>query len=140
MLLTLLSFRSLRGGGSSSASGKGKRKVRRVEVDGQVFTVPERDLPTLLEALMLRRSPPRTASVEPVATARPEPAKAAPEALPAPEPVASVDEAQARYTQMLAVLQAQEQVGIAQMLHQVARRVMEELQDEEEAVIALLLG
>lgn len=130
----------------AGAPGRADRKRRRyVEIDGRMYDVPERDLPALLEATILGRNPPATAEVvekQKAAPAKPS-TKPRKQAKEAPEPAAwvqpTVDDAQARYEALLAQVTDQASADVAQMLQRVAQRVMAELQDEEDAAIALLL-
>jgi hypothetical protein len=124
---------------TTGAGSSRRNKRRRVVLGDQVYDVLERDLPTLLEAVMLNRKPPATAQVQ-----------AAPEAAPVPElqitdapamraPLPSVDEARARYEAMLTQINQAATADVAALLQRVADRVLADLQDDEDAAVALLL-
>lgn len=120
-------------------TGAGRRgKRRRVVLGDQVYDVLERDLPTLLEAVMLNRKPPATAVVTPVQADAPDqqaeaPAVAMRLALP------SLDEARERYEAMLADINRAATADVAALLQRVADRVLADLQDDEDAAVTLLL-
>ena len=121
-----------------------RQRRRKIVVDGRLYEVPERDIPALLEAVMLQRKPPSTAEVVEQA---PAPRKSAPKAQKQPAKAReeeqwvqpTVDDAKARYDAMMAEINAQAQVDVARMMQRVAHRVIEDLIDEEEAAIALLM-
>lgn len=120
----------------AGASRRGKR--RRIVLGDQVYDVLERDLPTLLEAVMLNRKPPATAVVTPVQADAPDqqteaPAVAMRLALP------SLDEARERYEAMLADINRAATADVAALLQRVADRVLAELEDDEDAAVTLLL-
>lgn len=127
-----------------TGGGTNRHRRRKLIVDGQLYEVPERDIPALLEAVMLQRKPPSTAEVVEQA---PAPRKPAPKAQKQPAKAReteqwvqpTVDDAKARYDAMMAELNAQAQVDVARMMQRVAHRVIEDLIDEEEAAIALLM-
>lgn len=126
-------------------AGKSKRKDkrRRVEIDGHIYDVPERDLPTLLEAVLTRRKPPKTAIVEPVEREDEDEEGEAEEGvlhetLEAAWEAPSLDEVQARYDAIYAQISAQATADVANMLRRVTERLMAEIEDEEDAIMALV--
>lgn len=121
----------------AGASRRGKR--RRIVLGDQVYDVLERDLPTLLEAVMLNRKPPATAVVEPAQPAAKAPAQAKPVQVEARVPLPSLDEARERYEAMLADVNRAATADVAALLQRVADRVLAELEDDEDAAVTLLL-
>lgn len=118
--------------GASSAAGRSKR--RRVIIGDEIYDVPERDVPALLEAKLLNRKAPSTVKVvKSKASKKVEPVSQPAVAVQTP----SVDEAAERYTQIAMQLKAQDDVR--RMLDKVAQRVIAELEDEEDAAALLLL-
>lgn len=129
-------------GRPSKDRSRGKR--RRVVIDDQVYEVPERDLPALLEATMLNKRPPSTAEPVEAAPAAPKPRKplkTAAQGFAVPQMVLpTVAEAQARYEALLAQVNAQAADDVRRMLDRVAERVLMDLQDDEDAAELLLMG
>lgn len=128
----------------SKGAGKSKRRRRRIELRGRMYEVDERDIPALLEAVLRDSKPPGTAEV--VEPAKPAPKapqkarKAAPAvSTPQPEPV-SVDLVAERVAMLQAEIQRQAEQDVLRMLDRVAQRVMAEVEDEDDALVALLLA
>ena len=113
------------GAGKSSGS-----KRRRVVIGERVYEVSERDIPALLEAELLDRAPPKTAEV----VAGPAPKKRVKK-----QPVRSVEEVRTTLAKVERAVQAQPDADwLLPALEMVARRVIERIQDEEEALMLLL--
>lgn len=121
----------------AGASRRGKR--RRIVLGDQVYDVLERDLPTLLEAVMLNRKPPATAVVEPAQPAARAQEKSEPTQVEARAPLPSLKEARERYEAMLADINRAATADVAALLQRVADRVLAELEDDEDAAVTLLL-
>lgn len=125
---------------SSTGAGASRRgKRRRIVLGDQVYDVLERDLPTLLEAVMLNRKPPATAVVEPAQPAARAQEKSEPTQVEARAPLPSLDEARERYEAMLSDINRAATADVAALLQRVADRVLADLQDDEDAAVTLLL-
>lgn len=125
-------------------AGKSKRRRRRIELRGRMYEVDERDIPALLEAVLRDSKPPGTAEVvepsKPAPKAPQKARKAAPAvSAPQPEPV-SVDLVAERIAMLQAEIQRQAEQDVLRMLDRVAQRVMAEVEDEDDALVALLLA
>jgi hypothetical protein len=111
-------------------AGKSSSKRRRVVIGERVYEVSERDIPALLEAELLDRAPPKTAEV----VAGPAPKKRVKK-----QPVRSVEEVRTTLAKVERAVQAQPDADwLLPALEMVARRVIERIQDEEEALMLLL--
>lgn len=131
--------------GARKGAGSSKRrdKRRKIEIDGNVYDIPERDIPTLLESVLTRRKAPSSAIVEPVEKEdedeRCEKEEGAlHEMLEAAWEAPSLDEVQQRFDVIYAQISAQASADVANMLRRVTERVMAEIEDEEDALIALM--
>lgn len=106
-------------------------KRRRVQIGDTIYDVPERDVQALIEAALLRREPPRSA--EPVT----EPKAVRKRVKPPRTPDEAVRVADTLRSQ-IRVVGAADGFSALALLDRVVARLVAEMQDEEEAIIALL--
>lgn len=117
------------------------RKRRRVIVNDTLYEVPERDIPALIEAALRNSTPPGTA--EEVATpkaAHPITRKASRKSQPVVIEQPTIDDIEQRAEALRVEFAAQAHIDMLAMLDRISARVLIELQDEDDALTALLLA
>jgi len=128
--LTLVGGTSVAGSQVPAGRSTGGRR-RRVIVRDRVYMVNERDIPALLEAELLDRAPPKTAEV----VEGPKPPRKRRKS--APQPVKTVEQVREAVAEIRGRIEP-DNTWLMQALETVARRVIERLEDEDEALMLLL--
>lgn len=114
-----------------TGAGRSTGKRRRVVIRERVYSVLERDIPALIEAELLDRAPPVTAEV----VEGPKPPQKRRKS--APQPVKTAEQVREAVAEIRSRIEP-DNTWLMQALETVARRVIERLEDEDEALMLLL--